>query len=227
MEDNQEKFNKLKIGKSWSVSEGEQLKKLYEEGKDIAYIAEQLGRDKNILTKELVKLKLIDKAEDARGLDNYKKSEYYKLVQEFYNNQKEVKKKNENEKNKTIKKIANTEIFDKKDFKTIEEQTHHTATIINELSLNNKMMLNLLEKIIIDNEHLKKSIDEIKLKLNIEDNNSKKEDPKTEEKKEETKIIKYKKKEYIVHNNKLYTKTESNKKGIIVGKYEDGKVIMD
>jgi len=122
MEDNQEKFNKLKIGKSWSVSEGEQLKKLYEEGKDIAYIAEQLGRDKNILTKELVKLKLIDKAEDARGLDNYKKSEYYKLVQEFYNNQKEVKKKNENEKNKTIKKIANTEIFDKKDFIIIKKK---------------------------------------------------------------------------------------------------------
>ena len=70
-----------------------------------------------------------------------------------------------------------------------------------------------------------KDIEELKLNKNNNNNISKNiENETNNENNEEYTIIKHKKKEYIVYKNKIYTKTENNKKGLIVGSYEDGKV---
>ena len=136
-----EKFKNLKLGKPWTEVDNMKLKKMYvDEKKDIVQIAKNLGRDKNKIISVLIELKLVKEEQDIRGIDDYKKSDYYNLVQEYYSWQKGEKTSKAKEDRKTIKKIANNEIFDKKDFKVMEEKINYLVEIVQELILSNKIL---------------------------------------------------------------------------------------
>jgi len=218
------KFKNLKLGKPWTEVDSMKLKKLYNnDKKDLAQIAEELGRDKNKIITELIALNLVKEESEVRGINEYKKSDYYKLVQEYYTWQKEEKNNQIKEEKKTIKKIVNNEVFDKEDFKSLNESIKYLVEVVQEQSLNIKLLTKEIE-----NLKMSKEVKETKENNNGNNNGNNNENLKevNQEPQEEYKTIKYKKKEYILHNNKLYTKTENNKKGLIVGTYEDGKVCI-
>lgn len=217
MTEKPEKFKNLKLGNPWSEVDSMKLKKLYkDEKKNLAQVAEELGRDKNKIISELILLKLVKEESEVRGIDNYKKSEYYKLVQEFYTWQKEEKSKQNKEEKKTIKKIANNEVFDKEDFKNLKDIINHLVESVQEQTVNIKLLTKEIEEL---KAYKNSSTSENSEDKSIKENNK--------EVNEEYKIIKHKKKEYILYKNKIYIKTENNKKGLMVGTYEDGKVFLD
>ncbi len=213
MAEKPDKFKNLKLGKPWTEVDNMKLKKIYKDDKkNLAQVAEELGRDKNKVISELIGLKLVKDESEVRGIDDYKKSDYYKLVQEYYSWQKEEKNKQIKEEKKTIKKIANNELFDKEDFKTLKETINYLVEVVQEQTMNIKL--------------LTKEIEELKMNNNNEKIKEDKEDDNHELDKD-YKTIKYKKKEYIVYKNNVYAKTESNKKGVLVGTFEDGKVCLN
>ncbi len=213
MTEKPDKFKNLKLGKPWTEVDNMKLKKIYKDDKkNLAQVAEELGRDKNKIISELIGLKLVKDESEVRGIIEYKTSDYYKLVQEYYSWQKDEKKKKIQEEKKTIKKIANNEIFDKEDFKSLKETINYLVEVVQEQTMSIKLLKTEIEQ-------LNKNKTDEKIEENIEENN--------QEVDEEYKTIKHKKKEYIVYKNNVYAKTENNKKGVLVGTFEDGKVCLN
>ena len=147
------KFKNLKLGKPWTEVDSMKLKKLYNnDKKDLAQIAEELGRDKNKIITELIALNLVKEESEVRGINEYKKSDYYKLVQEYYTWQKEEKNNQIKEEKKTIKKIVNNEVFDKEDFKSLNESIKYLVEVVQEQSLNIKLLTKEIENLKMSKE---------------------------------------------------------------------------
>ncbi len=213
MTEKPDKFKNLKLGKPWTEVDNMKLKKIYKDDKkNLAQVAEELGRDKNKIISELIGLKLVKDESEVRGINEYKTTDYYKLVQEYYSWQKDEKNKKIQEEKKTIKKIANNEIFDKEDFKSLKETINYLVEVVQEQTMSIKLLKTEIEQ-------LNKNKTDEKIEENIEENNQKLD--------KEYKTIKHKKKEYIVYKNNVYAKTENNKKGVLVGTFEDGKVCLN
>jgi hypothetical protein len=163
MTETQDRFKNLKIGRAWTELDALQLENLYKNKKlTLAQIAEELGRDKNKLISELIKLNLVKNEESVRGINEYKDSEYYKLVQDFYKQQKEKKNEKIKETKMTIKKITNNGMFEKKDYIDLNEKINVMIKSLDRNEAHNEYLIKLNNDNKVEIKYLKMFSDLIK-----------------------------------------------------------------
>lgn len=215
------RFKDLKIGTKWVDEDTEMLKKLYLIDKlNFSEIVAKMRRGKNVIITKLAELGIEKDVEKIRGdVDAFDKSDYAKLLNDYYNYKKIEKKEKMKEDSKIVKRVR-------------EEDKH--IKIITELNDKIKNMDEKIDKLSMSMEILTKQNIELALNLNIMINNLKNHSVDTfpNEKKEDDTIIQEKKeikhkngKTYIVYGNDVFLKS-GGKIGIHVGEYKNDQIVF-